>query len=105
MRLARSVVWLVVLTSATVARGERLSMPLKVAAASDLAVAFKEVGTEFEKQSAQKVVFSFGSTGLLAKQIEQGAPYDVFAAANVSFVDETVAAGVCAADSKTLYAR
>lgn len=79
--------------------------PLRVAAASDLALAFEEVGAAFEKQRGTRVVFSFGSTGLLAKQIVEGAPFDVFAAANVSFVDDVVREGACAGDSKVLYAR
>lgn len=83
----------------------RAEPPLKVAAASDLALAFKEVGQAFEKKTGEKVVFSFGSTGLMAKQIQEGAPFDVFAAANVSFADDVVNAGACAADSKSLYAR
>jgi molybdate transport system substrate-binding protein len=78
---------------------------LKVAAAADLAFAFKEVGEAYEKKTGQKVVFSFGSTGLLAKQIAEGAPFDVFAAANVSFVDDVVKAKSCLEDSKLLYAR
>lgn len=79
--------------------------PLKVAAAADLAGAFKEVGDSFEKKTGQKVVFSFGSTGLLAKQIAEGAPFDVFAAANISFIDDVVRSKACLDDSKKLYAR
>ncbi|HEY2744622.1 MAG TPA: molybdate ABC transporter substrate-binding protein [Polyangia bacterium] len=78
---------------------------LKVAAAADLAVAFKDVGAAFHKRSGEEVVFSFGSTGLLEKQIVQGAPFDVFAAANVSFADEAVGKGACLGDSRALYAR
>ena len=78
--------------------------PLKVAAASDLSFAFKDVGEAFEKKTGRKVIFSFGSTGLLAKQIAEGAPFDVFAAANVSYVDDVVNEGACAADSKSTYA-
>jgi molybdate transport system substrate-binding protein len=81
------------------------SEPLKVAAAADLAFAFKEVGEKFEKKTGKKVVFSFGSTGLLAKQISEGAPFDVFAAANVSFVDDVVKSGQCLPETQTLYAR
>lgn len=77
---------------------------IKVAAAADLALAFKEVGDAFEKANGAKVVFSFGSTGLLAKQIIEGAPFDVFAAANVSFVDEVVKAGSCDQSTQSLYA-
>ena len=79
--------------------------PLKVAAAADLALAFKDVGAAYEKKTGEKVIFSFGSTGLLEKQIVEGAPFDVFAAANVSFAEDAIKAGVCNADSKALYAR
>ncbi len=78
--------------------------PLKVAAAADLAFAFKDVGDAYTKKTGQPVTFSFGSTGLLAKQIAEGAPFEVFAAANVSFADDAVKSGACAADSKALYA-
>ena len=78
---------------------------LKVAAAADLALAFKDVGAAYEKKTGERVIFSFGSTGLLEKQIVEGAPFDVFAAANVSFAEDAIKAGACNADSKTLYAR
>jgi molybdate transport system substrate-binding protein len=81
------------------------SPPLKVAAAADLALAFKEVGLAYEKKTGDKVTFSFGSTGLIEQQIVEGAPFDLFAAANVSFADDAVRAGACDGDSKTLYAR
>jgi molybdate transport system substrate-binding protein len=79
--------------------------PIRVAAAADLTPAFEELGRDFQRQTGRPVVFSFGSTGLLAKQLREGAPFDVFAAANVSFVDEVVAAGVCDGATKTPYAR
>jgi molybdate transport system substrate-binding protein len=79
--------------------------PLRVAAASDLAGAFDEIRAAFERSSGKKVEMTFGSTGLLAKQIAEGAPFDVFAAANISFVDDVVKAGACDAATKALYAR
>jgi molybdate transport system substrate-binding protein len=85
--------------------GTRQGDPLRVAAASDLALAFKTLGDAFEKESGKHVDFSFGSTGLLAKQISEGAPFDVFAAANVSYVDDVVRDGSCFGDTKALYAR
>ena len=83
----------------------RKGEPLRVAAAADLAVAFGEVGAAFEKSSGKKVEFSFGSTGLLAKQIAEGAPYDVLAAANMSYIDDVVRADACDDSTKRLYAR
>ncbi len=79
--------------------------PIKVAAAADLARAFDELGDAFAKNGDKKPTFTFGSTGLLAKQIIQGAPFDVFAAANISFVDEVLKASNCDPSSKALYAR
>lgn len=79
--------------------------PIRVAAAADLTDAFEELGRAFERKTGRDIVFSFGSTGLLAKQIREGAPFDVFAAANASFVDEVVAAGVCDGSTKAPYAR
>lgn len=78
---------------------------LTVAAASDLTPAFEELGREFEKTTKTKVVFVFGSTGMLTRQIENGAPFDLFAAANVSYIDELDQKGLIVPDSKAIYAR
>jgi molybdate transport system substrate-binding protein len=85
--------------------GARQGEPLRIAAAADLALAFGEIKTDFEAKTGKKVEISFGSTGLLAKQIAEGAPFDVFAAANVSFVDDVVKARACNGSTKALYAR
>jgi molybdate transport system substrate-binding protein len=79
--------------------------PLTVAAASDLTAAFEELGREFEAATKTKVVFVFGSTGMLTRQIENGAPFDLFAAANVSYIDELDQKGLIISDSRTIYAR
>jgi molybdate transport system substrate-binding protein len=78
---------------------------LTVSAASDLAYAFEEIGTLFEAETGTGVVFNFGSTGQLAQQIESGAPIDLFAAANMAFVDELEEQGLILPDTKALYAR
>jgi molybdate transport system substrate-binding protein len=79
--------------------------PIKVAAAADLAFAFKDIGAAFEQKTGKQATFTFGSTGQLAKQIGEGAPYDLFAAANVSFVDQVVQASACDPATKSMYAR
>ncbi|MCU0500552.1 MAG: molybdate ABC transporter substrate-binding protein [Anaerolineae bacterium] len=78
---------------------------LTVSAASDLIYAFGEIGRQFEAETGHKVVFNFGSTGQLTQQIEQGAPVDVFAAANVSFVEDLERQGLILPDTKQMYAR
>ena len=57
---------------AAVAHSKPLDTPLKIAAASDLALAFRDVGAAFEARSGQKLVYSFGSTGLMAPLINGG---------------------------------
>jgi molybdate transport system substrate-binding protein len=77
---------------------------ITVAAASDLTPAFEELGRLFERENNVKVTFSFGSTGTLAKQLQNGLPADVFAAANLSFVDQLEKQGLILPDSKARYA-
>src|SRR5215471_6400243 len=76
-----------------------------VGAAADLMPAFEELGRQFEQESGIHVTFSFGSTGTLAKQIENGAPIDLFAAANVDYVDQLEREGLILSDTKATYAR
>ena len=78
---------------------------ITVAAAADLTPAFEELGREFQSATKTKVVFVFGSTGMLTRQIENGAPFDLFAAANVSYIDELDQKGLIIPDSKAIYAR
>ncbi len=78
---------------------------MRVGAASDLAQAFTDIGAEFEKKTGIKPNFNFGSSGLLAKQIEQGAPFFLYAAANKSFVDQVIKSGKCDPATAQLYSR
>lgn len=78
---------------------------LTVSAASDLTPAFEELGRLFEQQEGTRVTFNFGSTGQLTQQVEQGAPVDLFAAANVSFIEGLEKRNLIIPDTKTLYAQ
>lgn len=86
-------------------RASNTPVEIHVAAASDLTNAFGELGKEFEKTHNIKVTFSFGASGMLAKQIENGSPMDVFAAANVGYVDQLAQKELIVADTKGVYAR
>jgi molybdate transport system substrate-binding protein len=78
---------------------------VRVAAAADLARAFEELGKAFAQKTGITPQFDFGSSGMLAKQIEQGAPFYLYAAANRSYVDQVVQAGRCDAKTTRSYAR
>ena len=78
---------------------------ITVAAAADLQFAFTEIAALFEDETGVKVNLVFGSTGLLTQQIENGAPYDLIAAANVSYVDQLASKNLALPDSIALYAQ
>jgi molybdate transport system substrate-binding protein len=64
---------------------------LTVAAAANLAVAFDEIGAAFSRQTGCTVRLSLAASGILAGQIENGAPFDVFASADETFTDKLLA--------------
>lgn len=78
---------------------------LVVAAAADLVFAFREIAPAFERGHRVKVTLTLGSTGQLARQIEYGAPFDVFFAANMDFVDALRDKGHVRAESVEPYAQ
>jgi molybdate transport system substrate-binding protein len=77
---------------------------ITVAAASDLRLAFEELGEAFTADTGTEVTFTFGSSGQLREQIVNGAPFDLFASANVEFVDAVIEAGFGDPDTKADYA-
>lgn len=60
---------------------------LQVSGASSLKAAFTEIGAAFDKSHHSKITFNFDASGTLQKQIEAGAPVDVFASAALKQVN------------------
>src|SRR6516162_8869075 len=60
---------------------------ITVFAAASLTNALDDVDTAFTKQTGIKVVVRYGASSALAKQIEQGAPANVFASADLQWMD------------------
>src|SRR5208282_2219276 len=80
---------------------EKSAPELVIAAAADLSSALKEVADGYEKKSGVKVKLSFGASGALTQQIQNGAPFDLFFSADMDYPRQLVAAG--AADQSSLY--
>lgn len=76
----------------------------RVAVAANFREAALEIGPEFEKATAHRAVFSFGSTGQLYAQILQGAPFDVFLAADQIRPRKVIEQGLAVDDSQFTYA-
>jgi molybdate transport system substrate-binding protein len=63
---------------------------LTVFAAASLRNALDDVNAAYTKSGGAKVVASYAATSALAKQIEQGAPADVFVSADVRWMDYAI---------------
>lgn len=59
----------------------------RVFAAASLTDALKAISAEYEKETGDKVIFNFGASNFLARQIEAGAPVDIFFSADVAQMD------------------
>jgi molybdate transport system substrate-binding protein len=88
----KTVLWAVGCLMVLAAAGSANAQPTKeitVSAAISLKNAFEEIGNLFESQNTgAKVVFNFGASGDLVRQIEGGAPVDVFASAAQKDMDQ-----------------
>jgi molybdate transport system substrate-binding protein len=68
------------------------AVPLRAAtvmvfAAASLTESLQEIAAAYEKQSGDKIVFNFAASGTLARQIEEGAPADIFFSADEAKAD------------------
>ncbi|MGD1082585.1 MAG: molybdate ABC transporter substrate-binding protein [Candidatus Sulfotelmatobacter sp.] len=74
---------------------------ITVAAAADLSTALKEIANSYQKETGVKVNLSFGASGALTQQIQNGAPFDLFFSADMDYPRQLIAAGT--ADGASLY--
>ena len=77
---------------------------LRVSAATSLRKVLEQTAPAFERANGVKLVFNFGASGVLQKQIEGGAPADVFMSASPKQVDGLIAAGVVSAEATSTFA-
>jgi molybdate transport system substrate-binding protein len=78
---------------------------LRVAAASDLQPVMPVLQKAYENATGVKLAVSFGSSSMLAEQIINGAPMDLFLGADFTYPEKVVAAGLADAKTPTQYAR
>jgi molybdate transport system substrate-binding protein len=78
---------------------------LRIAAAADLQPVLPTLLSEFESQTGIHADASYQSSATLATQIINGAPFDVFMAADTSFPERVVAAGLAEETQPIAYAR
>jgi molybdate transport system substrate-binding protein len=58
-----------------------------VFAAASLTDALRDIGRLYEKQTSDKILFNFAASSVLARQIQEGAPADIFFSADEAKMD------------------
>lgn len=78
---------------------------LTVAAAANLKAAAEELRRGFEaSQPGVEVVLTFGASGAVFAQLQNGAPFDLFLSADREYPARLVAAGLARAEDERVYA-
>lgn len=78
---------------------------VRVAVAANFTDAARSLATVFKKTTGHDLKISYGSTGKLYAQIEHGAPYDIFMAADTERPAKVIKQGLAVPDSLFVYAR
>ena len=73
---------------------------VNVYAAASLTDVMKEIASAYEKESGDKILFNFGASSLLARQIIERAPADMFLSADEAKMDELAKAGLIATETR-----
>ena len=95
------IAFLVLANGLTIPLSEAAERAINVAAAADLSAALEEVAANYKKHSGVEVKLSFGASGALTQQIQNGAPFDIFFSADTEYPRQLIAGGQ--ADGATLY--
>jgi len=96
---------LAALACAPFARAAGPSKELHIAAAADLRPVMPSVADAYEHATGIKLIVSYGSSSTLATQIINGAPFDLFLAADFSFPEKVIAANLADTGNPIQYAR
>jgi molybdate transport system substrate-binding protein len=75
---------------------------VRVFAAASLTDALREIAATYERTSRDRIVFNFGASSTLARQIEQGAPADLFLSADEEKMNALAKRGLVSARASVL---
>jgi molybdate transport system substrate-binding protein len=74
--------------------------PVTVFAAASLTDALQQIAADYQKSAGDKIIFNFAASGVLARQIEAGAPADIFFSADEGQMDKLAARGLLVPESR-----
>jgi molybdate transport system substrate-binding protein len=98
MKLRFCIVSMLLLATLTAQAAE-----IRVAAASDLSFAIKEIISNFEQTTGNKILLTLGSSGNFYAQIQNGAPFQVFLSADAEYPKKLEADGKTEPGSAIVY--
>lgn len=91
---------LVVFALAGIVTGESVASEIKVFAAASLTDVMEAIAKRFESQTGDHIQFNFAGSNVLARQILQGAPADLFLSADEAEMDAVSKAGLLVEGSR-----
>jgi molybdate transport system substrate-binding protein len=78
----------------------QLQAEVLVHAAASLTDALTDIGKMYEQESGEKVLFNFGASSFLARQIQEGTPGDIFFSADEAKMDGLETKGLIRKDTR-----
>ena len=96
--------WLIFCLLILVSVAPGFAQEITVAAAADLNAALTELGGQFAATSGVQVKLSFGASGNLSTQIQNGAPFDLFFSADEDYPKQLIEKSLAEKDSLYRYA-
>ena len=90
------VVTMILMLAATVSQAADVT----VFAAASLTDALKQIAADYEKNSGDKIIFNFAASGTLARQIEAGAPADIYFSADEVKADALEKKGLLVSETR-----
>jgi len=102
MLLNRIAVALLLLAGLPVSFGQT---PLRVAAAADLEPVLPRILTQFERDLGVHAEATYQASAALTTQIQNGAPFDVFLSADLSYPKRLINAGLADSPTPIIYGR
>ena len=90
----------ILILAAVLALHNAHSAEVNVYAAASLTDVMKEIAPAYEKQSSDKITFNFAASSLLARQIMEGAPADIFFSADEAKMDDLQKAALIVSETR-----
>ena len=103
LRGGRILLVLLMVAGALAIEARPAQRPPIVAAASNLNFALNEIADSFAREKGSRVELVFGASGTLTRQIRDGAPFEMFLAADEEFPNQLAAEGLTR-DAGVVYA-